>query len=231
MIEDCTIVAPTYPPTMESLELKWKGKEKENEAKEELAAWDNKIHFGDAFFITLSSLPSVPLIVPRDKLIVESTIDFKPLEYFFKDHLPYLIPFFQNIISGLIDRQDTQIQVAYLKTISLLALHSLVKSFDWLATASASVLRTLVDVALTPLPAAKGVKSEPIRIKPILMESAHDYDHNANDFFPIKIPEAKAIKIVFDEETRCEQNYDYMRFYKDDSHTEYYGDEKYTGDI
>ena len=40
---------------------------------------------------------------------------------------------------------------------------------------------------------------------------------------------AQGILIVFDPLSRTEYNYDYLQFYKDDSHTDRWGDEKYSG--
>ena len=42
---------------------------------------------------------------------------------------------------------------------------------------------------------------------------------------------ATELTITFDPQTKTEANYDYLRFYKDASHTAYWGAEKYSGTV
>ena len=40
---------------------------------------------------------------------------------------------------------------------------------------------------------------------------------------------AEGLEVVFSESSKTELNYDYVKFYQDNSHSSYYGVEKYTG--
>jgi hypothetical protein len=40
---------------------------------------------------------------------------------------------------------------------------------------------------------------------------------------------AGSLEVVFSSKSATERNYDYIRLYTDDSHTSFYGEEKYTG--
>lgn len=240
MLEDCTILAPSWPPTVAALEEKWRGQESSLEAKAELALWENKVSFSDAFYVTLTSQPLSPVLVPMEKLFPVATMDTVPLESIVKTNVDGFVDFFRSIIQtncrnvcneNEINRSNclsSATAEVHLKFLSMVAFNKLVKSFSWFAFASSPILRTLVDVTLIPVP-ERPVPPSPPKVKPIVMESKHDYDHNANDYFPINIPGAKTLKIVFHPDSRSERNYDYMRFYKDDSHSEYYGQDKYTG--
>ena len=230
MMEDCVILAPTWPPSEDALALKWKGRETDMEAKIELARWENKSSFADAFYIALTSQPLTAILVPRDSLFTTTRTHSRRMESFFKNHLSSLVKFFHGVIGLSVSdsEHERSAQTAHLKLMGMQAFHALLKSFPWLAMESAPVLRSLVDVTLQQIP-NRPIPPSPPLVKPIVMESKHDYDHNANDYFPIKIPGAKSLRIEFDPETRSERNYDYMRFYKDETHTEYFGEDKYTG--
>jgi hypothetical protein len=234
MLEDCTIIAPAWPPTQQALEEKWRGREAEGEAKAEFALWENRTAFSEAFYVTLYSQPLTPTLVPRDKLFPVAATRVLKAEAFVKSHLTSLVGFFRDVIGADAITGEGQAgtspstQTSHVKLLGMMAFRTLLQSFPWFAMASARVLRSLVDVTLIPVP-VRPVPPAPPKIKPVTMESKHDYDHNANDYFPIKFPGAKSLKVVFDPETRTERNYDYMKFYKDDSHTDQFGDEKYTG--
>lgn len=60
-------------------------------------------------------------------------------------------------------------------------------------------------------------------------ESAHPYEANADTYHRVFIPEATELEIFFGPETQTEPNYDYVTIYKDATHTEYWGEEKYSG--
>lgn len=62
-----------------------------------------------------------------------------------------------------------------------------------------------------------------------VVESTHPYANNADFYEVISFPGAVAYKITFDPRSKTEKNYDYIKFYKDDSHTSVWGDEKYSG--
>lgn len=64
---------------------------------------------------------------------------------------------------------------------------------------------------------------------PVVVESSHPYKHNANEYTIVHIHGAISYSITFDERTRTEGIHDYVKFYTDDRHTEYYGCGKYSG--
>jgi hypothetical protein len=63
----------------------------------------------------------------------------------------------------------------------------------------------------------------------LLVESEHPYRHNTNEYTTVQIPNAVSYSISFSEDTRTECIYDYIKFYDDDTHTEYFGAGKYSG--
>jgi len=60
-------------------------------------------------------------------------------------------------------------------------------------------------------------------------ESAHPYSDNMRVYTPVDIPGAVAYRITFDQQTSTEHGCDYIRFYKDGTHSAYWGVDKYTG--
>jgi hypothetical protein len=62
-----------------------------------------------------------------------------------------------------------------------------------------------------------------------IIESPHPYNHNMDTYWVVEVEGATSYTVTFDPQTKTERNYDYVRIYKDDSHNEYWGDEKYTG--
>ncbi|RHY69097.1 hypothetical protein DYB30_006464, partial [Aphanomyces astaci] len=61
------------------------------------------------------------------------------------------------------------------------------------------------------------------------VESPHDYANNMHLLTELTIPGASTLTITFDKRSRTEAAYDYVTFYKDESQTDFYGDEKYSG--
>jgi len=57
----------------------------------------------------------------------------------------------------------------------------------------------------------------------------HPYRHNVNEYSAVNIPNAISYTIIFDEQTSTEPIHDFIRFYRDDCHEEYYGATKYSG--
>jgi hypothetical protein len=55
------------------------------------------------------------------------------------------------------------------------------------------------------------------------------YADNAELYWPLDFPGATDIVIEFDPQTRTENNYDYLRFYKDTNHNDFWGESKYCG--
>eukprot|EP01036_Dinobryon_divergens_P039057 gene39057-51389_t len=63
----------------------------------------------------------------------------------------------------------------------------------------------------------------------MVLESCHPYSNNADEYTVVEIPGATGYSISFDPQSCTENSYDYVRFYKDDTHTERWGEEKYSG--
>ena len=116
--------------------------------------------------------------------------------------------------------------LGHIKLLGLTAFKTLLQEFTWMTIDAMPVIPDLLTAALAPVPVSK---IGPVVSKPIILESKHPYDHNADDYYPIKIPGAKKIVITFDEQTCCESGCDYMKIYKDDSKTECWGESQYSG--
>jgi len=63
----------------------------------------------------------------------------------------------------------------------------------------------------------------------VVEESPHPYLDNQDICKTITVPGAVSLKITFDNQSLTEQNYDYVTFYVDDSHTAFHGEQKYSG--
>ena len=61
------------------------------------------------------------------------------------------------------------------------------------------------------------------------VESVHPYADNTITNTLVEVPGAQAYRITFDERSSTERTYDYVKFYKDDTLSEYWGEEKYHG--
>ena len=65
-----------------------------------------------------------------------------------------------------------------------------------------------------------------------VIESKHPYDNDSDLYWDVSIPDAdEGIEVRFDPQSKTEKGYDYVRFYKDATHTEYWGEEKYSGGL
>lgn len=62
-----------------------------------------------------------------------------------------------------------------------------------------------------------------------IVESDHPYHPNEDSFQHVEIPNAKELEVFFAPQTETESDYDYVTLYKDSTHTEYWGEEKYSG--
>lgn len=63
----------------------------------------------------------------------------------------------------------------------------------------------------------------------VIVESVHPYPHNANTFLGIQVDHAISYEITFDSRSKTESGCDYIVFYKNDQHSEIWGESKYTG--
>ena len=62
------------------------------------------------------------------------------------------------------------------------------------------------------------------------IESPHPYGDNMNEYWPVSVPGASQLVVTFDERTRTERGCDYVTFFKNDHHNEYWGSEQqYSG--
>jgi len=50
-----------------------------------------------------------------------------------------------------------------------------------------------------------------------------------DEYYTVRVSGARKLKVVFDEQSCTENGADYLRFYKDDSHSDVWGDNQYTG--
>jgi hypothetical protein len=63
----------------------------------------------------------------------------------------------------------------------------------------------------------------------MVYESSHPYADSLDIYTNISLPGVETMNIIFKNDSRLEQNCDYVRFYKDSRHSEYWGNESYTG--
>lgn len=70
---------------------------------------------------------------------------------------------------------------------------------------------------------------EPIKSAARVLESDHPYKNNSNHYTVVEIPGVAGFVITFHESTKTELDYDYICFYKDDSHSICWGEPKYSG--
>jgi hypothetical protein len=61
------------------------------------------------------------------------------------------------------------------------------------------------------------------------IESEHPYRHNTNEYTTVQVPGAVSYCVRFHEDTRTEPIYDFVKFYDNETHTEYFGAGKYSG--
>ena len=61
-----------------------------------------------------------------------------------------------------------------------------------------------------------------------VMESKHPYEKNTNEYYPVKVPGAVELRILFDSKTRTASGSDFVVFHKDCSCAESWGQE-YSG--
>jgi len=64
---------------------------------------------------------------------------------------------------------------------------------------------------------------------PVIIESPHPYPDASETFTPVEVPGAIGYEIVFASECRTESSCDYVRLFKDDSHNEVWGEDRYHG--
>ena len=79
------------------------------------------------------------------------------------------------------------------------------------------------------LPATAATAGEPCPGLSKVFESSHPYDNSLTTYETVCIPGAMSYSIRFSAESKTEHDYDYVRFYKSDAHSDYHGSNKYTG--
>ena len=94
-----------------------------------------------------------------------------------------------------------------------------------------SLLAPLLDSSR--LASVEGVTYLPIirrKTKEQTVETGHNYDDNMDKYWTIDFgPTATEMVLKFDERCKTEDGYDYLRVYKDESHSSTWGANKYTG--
>lgn len=65
--------------------------------------------------------------------------------------------------------------------------------------------------------------------KRVMIESTHPYQNNADNIYPVQIAGAESITLTFDEETRTEDQEDYVTVLRPEGQDGHFGDEKYFG--
>jgi hypothetical protein len=109
----------------------------------------------------------------------------------------------------------------------LKALASIIENVpDFVKPASGAITNLLVKAALkTPELTGEYVR----KAEPLWFETKHPYDCNEERYETVCIPGAKKLTCIFDPKTASERGCDYLRFYKDDSRGEFWGENQFTG--
>ena len=63
----------------------------------------------------------------------------------------------------------------------------------------------------------------------MVVETAHPYSSNMDEFWDVSFPGATSVTIVFDSQCATEERYDYLQFYTDRSKSQQLGQDKYSG--
>ncbi|OQR86230.1 HECT E3 ubiquitin ligase [Achlya hypogyna] len=69
----------------------------------------------------------------------------------------------------------------------------------------------------------------PTKNTALTFQSGHPYGNSIDAYQTVAIEGATALRITFDERCRTEHDYDYVKFYKDDSYSDVWGAPLYTG--
>ena len=67
------------------------------------------------------------------------------------------------------------------------------------------------------------------RKQAMVVETAHPYSSNMDEFWDVSFPGATSVTIVFDSQCATEERCDYLQFYTDRSKSQRLGQEKYSG--
>jgi hypothetical protein len=65
----------------------------------------------------------------------------------------------------------------------------------------------------------------------LTVDSDHPYKHNTNEYITVAVPGAIGYSITFSINTATEGIHDYIKFFKDDTHTDFWGCGKYSGGL
>ncbi len=100
-----------------------------------------------------------------------------------------------------------------------------------LSSCLASLEKLIAKIPKKKLIVQKSVDSTSTKSATKTVESAHPYASNTDQVFEVSFPGAIKITIVFDEESKTENNYDWVKLFKDSSKTETWHPsiEKFTG--
>jgi hypothetical protein len=63
----------------------------------------------------------------------------------------------------------------------------------------------------------------------LTIDSDHPYKHNTSEYISVAVPGAVGYSISFSDNTATESIHDYIKFFKDDTHTDFWGCGKYSG--
>ncbi|OQS02636.1 HECT E3 ubiquitin ligase [Thraustotheca clavata] len=69
----------------------------------------------------------------------------------------------------------------------------------------------------------------PAKSNKIMYQSGHPYGMSIDAYQTVVVEGATSLRITFDERSRTEHDYDYIKFYKDDSYNDVWGQPSYTG--
>lgn len=66
---------------------------------------------------------------------------------------------------------------------------------------------------------------------PLTIDSDHPYKHNTNEYISVSVPNAIGYSVSFSANTATEGIHDYIKFFKDETHTDFWGCGKYSGGL
>jgi len=146
---------------------------------------------------------------------------------------------FRLVASGVtvVDRTPPDSQPSVLSILFSQVRHSVLKAVLSLSSTGAlgSVPRDLLSSTLASTLATASAPQPKLAItggsrrSEKTFESIHPYLDNMHETIDFSCPWADTLTIYFDPQTITEQTHDYICFFKDSSHTSYYGNERYSG--
>ena len=206
-VEECIILTPTLPPAYESTSNN--SSTPKTDPKEVM--WKGLTCFGDAYAIMLLSQRGQSLIVPRNRLVlINQSATIAGSQQSSTNST--------SQTSGPVAQPSLATPLLSKVLFSFRADHLLLSRFY-------EVLSRVECIDKRPNLKPNIVEKDDVAV----FESSHPYLASTKLKTHIRFPGAKRIKITFHPSTRTASSADYVKFFKDDSKSAVWGEDKYYG--